>query len=159
MGREGERVRHVERWLLGAGASGLAWLLARLGGWDAAMQAMFLLMGLDLLTGTLCALLGKCVEGERFCSRRMFEGLSRKVMMLALVMLATALDDMLGTQGVSRAAVVGFYCANEGMSIVENAALLGVPFPQAVLTALEAMRNKENSSQNPTGAAGKGVKG
>ncbi len=156
---EGERVRNVERWLLGAGASGLTWLLAKLGGWDAAMQAMFLLMGLDLLTGSLCALLGKCKEGERFCSRRMFEGLSRKVMMLALVMLATALDGLMGTSGVSRAAVVGFYCANEGMSIVENAALLGVPFPQAVLGALEAMRNKDKATQNPGGEAAKGVKG
>ena len=46
---------------------------------------MFLLMGLDLLTGSLCALLGKAAQGERFCSRVMFSGLSRKVMMLALV--------------------------------------------------------------------------
>ena len=147
MGREGERVKGMGNWLAGAAASCAAWLLARLGGWDAAMQAMFLLMGLDLLTGSLCALLGKADKGERFCSRVMFSGLSRKVMMLALVMLATALDTLLSTRGVSRAAVIGFYCANEGMSLVENAALLGVPFPKSVLGALEAMRDKDSGAK------------
>ncbi|MDD4106308.1 MAG: phage holin family protein, partial [Eubacteriales bacterium] len=68
--------------------------------------------------------------------------LSRKMMMLALVVLATALDTLLTLDGVSRAAVIGFYCANEGLSIVENAALLGVPFPQALLDTLEKMQKK-----------------
>ena len=125
-------------------ASVTAWLVARLGGWDAALQMMFLMMGIDLFTGVLCALMGKskATEGGRFLSREMFQGLSRKMMMLALVVLATALDTLLTLDGVSRAAVIGFYCANEGLSIVENAALLGVPFPQALLDTLEKMKKK-----------------
>ncbi len=64
-------------------------------------------------------------------------------MVMGLVMLAAALDRLLGTQGVSRLAVIGFYAANEGLSIVENAALLGLPFPRGVLMMLEKMRDQE----------------
>ena len=69
--------------------------------------------------------------------------LRRKLMVMGLVMLAAALDRLLGTQGVSRLAVIGFYAANEGLSIVENAALLGLPFPRGVLMMLEKMRDQE----------------
>lgn len=119
-----------------------AWLLARAGGWDAPLRAMFILMALDVFTGTLCALWGKSgrTAGGGFLSRAMFEGLARKMMMVGMVMLAVELDNLAGTQGVSRAAVIGFYAVNEGMSAVENAALLGVPFPQRVLSAMEALK-------------------
>lgn len=119
-----------------------AWLLSRVGGWDAPLRAMFVLMALDVLTGMLCALWGKSGQtaGGGFLSRKMFEGLARKMMMVGMVMLAVELDSLAGTGGVSRAAVIGFYAVNEGMSAVENAALLGVPFPQRVLDALEALK-------------------
>lgn len=137
-------MKNVLRVLPPFAASVTAWLVARLGGWDAALQMMFLMMGMDLFTGVLCALMGKsqATDGGRFLSREMFHGLSRKLMMLALVMLAAALDTLLMLDGVSRAAVIGFYCANEGLSIVENAALMGVPFPQALLDMLEKMQKK-----------------
>ena len=61
-------------------------------------------------------------------------------MMLVLVMLATALDGMMGSDGVARLAVIGFYAANEGLSILENAALLGLPLPGALTEALERVR-------------------
>ena len=137
-------MKYVLRVLPPFAASVTAWLVARLGGWDAALQMMFLMMGMDLFTGVLCALMGKskATDGGRFLSREMFHGLSRKLMKLALVMLAAALDTLMGLEGVSRAAVIGFYCANEGLSIVENAALMGVPFPQTLLDMLEKMQKK-----------------
>ena len=135
----------VIKWLSGAAGVCCAWLCWALGGWDGALQMMFLLMGLDLLTGLMVSLVKRSdkTEGGGFLSSAFFLGLSRKLMMLALVMLATALDGVLGSAGVSRVAVIGFYAANEGMSIVENGAVLGVPFPKAVLGVLERMREKE----------------
>ena len=62
-------------------------------------------------------------------------------MMLALVMLATALDNMMGSDGVARLAVIGFYAANEGLSILENAALLGLPLPGVLSEALERVKD------------------
>ena len=100
-------------------------------------------VGLDLLTGILCAFHQKIdkTQGGGFLSRSFFLGLTRKLMMLALVMLATALDTMLGSDGVARLAVIGFYAANEGLSILENAALLGLPLPGALTEALERVKD------------------
>lgn len=126
-----------------------AWLCWALGGWDGALQMLFLIMALDLLTGLLCAAHGKSgkTAGGGFLSGAFFTGLTRKLMVMGLVMLAAALDRLLGTQGVSRLAVIGFYAANEGLSIVENAALLGLPFPRSVLMMLEKMRDQETKEE------------
>ena len=133
------------KWLMRAGAVALAWLCRALGGWDGALGLLFLTMGLDLLTGLLCAGHGKSgkTAGGGFLSGAFFSGLTRKLMVMGLVMLAAALDRLLGTQGVSRLAVIGFYAANEGLSIVENAALLGLPFPRSVLAVMEKLRDRE----------------
>jgi toxin secretion/phage lysis holin len=126
-----------------------------LGGWDTAIGMMFLLMGLDLLTGVMAALKQKSAHtpGGGFLSRTFFLGLTRKLTITLMIMLAAALDRTLGTQGLCRLAAIGFYTANEGLSIVENAALLGVPFPKGLLNALERLRERnDNQNPNPTDA-------
>lgn len=137
-------------WLGRALAAVLAWLARALGGWDTTLSLMFAVMGLDLLTGLLVSLAGKSdkTKGGGFLSGAFFQGLTRKLMMLLLVMLATALDGLMGTDGVCRLAVIGFYAANEGLSIVENAALLGLPFPQALLAVLERMKQQGDNPQD-----------
>ena len=134
--------------LTGTVCAGALYLL---GGWAAAIGMMFLLMGLDLLTGVMTALKQKSAHtpGGGFLSRTFFLGLTRKLTITLMIMLATALDRTLGTQGICRLAAIGFYTANEGLSIVENAALLGVPFPKGLLNALERLRER-NDSENPT---------
>jgi toxin secretion/phage lysis holin len=87
-------------------------------------------------------------QSKGLSSKTMFLGLGRKLMMLILVMMAVQLDTLLQLDSVSRLAVIGFYVANEALSIVENAALLGVPFPKQVLSSLEAMREKEGVKKN-----------
>jgi toxin secretion/phage lysis holin len=136
-------------WLGRALAAVLAWLARALGGWDTTLSLMFAVMGLDLLTGLLVSLAGKSdkTKGGGFLSGVFFQGLTRKLMMLLLVMLATALDGLMGTDGVCRLAVIGFYAANEGLSIVENAALLGLPFPQALLAVLERMKQQGEDTE------------
>lgn len=131
---------------MGVFSSLAAWMTARLGGMDKALQMMFLLMAFDIVTGTAAAALGVS-NGQRLLSRRMYEGVTRKLMMVVLVMLGHALDVMMGAEGISRAAVIGFYAANEGLSIIENAALLGVPFPKAVRAALEKLRADDEKGE------------
>jgi toxin secretion/phage lysis holin len=115
-----------------------------LGGWDTALGIMFLMMGLDYLTGILAALLGKSdkTESGGFKSSAAFKGLTRKLLMIILVAMAAALDRVTGAAGVCRACVIGFYAANEGMSIIENAGALGVPVPAILSDLLKKVRNK-----------------
>ena len=130
--------------VLGGLASAGAYLCYLLGGWDAALKIMFLFMLLDYGTGVVIALLGKSPKTEHggFLSSAAFVGLTKKLMMLIVVMMASALDRMLGIDGVCRVATIGFYVANEGLSIVENAALLGVPFPETLLEVLSQLKDK-----------------
>lgn len=120
-----------------------------LGGWDTALGIMFIFMAVDYVTGVLAAFRGRSdkTAGGGFSSREAFLGVTRKMIMLLIVMLAVALDRLMSTQGVCRIAAIGFYVANEGMSIVENAALLGVPFPKALLRVLESLREQDAKRQ------------
>ena len=117
------------------------------GGWDGALGIMFIFMAVDYVTGVLAAFRGRSnkTSGGGFSSREAFLGVTRKMVMLLIVMLAAALDRLLSTDGVYRIAAIGFYVANEGMSIVENAAILGVPFPKALLRVLESLKEKDQS--------------
>ncbi len=138
---------NIRKVILGLVSSLLMGLSQLLGGVDAPLKALFALMAADLVTGVLKSALGKG-QSKGLSSKTMFLGLCRKLIMLILVMMAVQLDSLLGLDSVSRLAVIGFYVANEALSIVENAALLGVPFPKQVLNSLEAMREKEESKTN-----------
>jgi len=128
--------------LSGAAMAALAFLLRALGGWDAALMLMLLMMGLDLVSGLILSFQRRSAKTPRggFDSGTMFLGLTRKLLMLLLVILGTALDSLLGS-GICRLAV-GFYSAGEALSVVENAALAGVPFPRGLLASLERYRER-----------------
>lgn len=133
-------------WIVRAlGAIG-AFFAGLFGGWDATLQVLLLVMVLDFATGLLVAYHGKSdkSDGGGLSSRASFLGLTKKIVVLLLIALATAVDRALGTPGVLRLAVSMFYIANEGLSILENAALLGLPLPAALKGALEAMRDKSD---------------
>jgi len=123
----------------------LAFLLQALGGWDAALGTLFSLMALDVLTGVAVSLMRRSARtrGGGFLSRSFFLGVSRKLLMVLMVILGTALDSLLRSQ-VCRLGVIGFYAANEALSVVENAALAGVPFPKGLLQALERYRARQD---------------
>ena len=143
------KMKELTRTLSGVLMGLVAWVTQLLGGWDGALGLMFLLMGLDLVTGVAVSLLMKSgrTQGGGFHSRELFLGLTRKLLMVLLVMLATALDGLLGAS-LCRLTVIGFYGANEALSIVENAALLGVPFPRGLLLALERFREARNQAES-----------
>lgn len=142
--------KNVWRALSGALMGAAAWLSQLVGGWDAALSLLFMMMGLDLVTGVAAGLMRRSAHtpGGGFLSRTLFEGLTRKMVMVILVMLGTALDGLMNSS-VCRLAVIGFYAASEALSIAENAALLGVPFPKGLLRALERFREARDNTDLP----------
>ena len=114
------------------------------------MWVLIGVMTLDFATGLITGAMGVSnkTDGGRLSSRAAFEGLMRKVMVLRVVLLAVLLDLAVQTgAGVSFSAVTGATClwfiASEGVSILENAALMGLPIPDVLIRALETMRGNE----------------
>lgn len=124
--------------MLGGGAAAL------FGGWDAAMVTLLLFMAVDYLTGLIVAGVfhrsGKTAGGA-LESRAGFKGLCRKGMELLVVLVACRLDLVLGSSFIRDAVVIAF-AANEVISIVENAGLMGVPMPQALVQAVEVLQQR-----------------
>lgn len=135
-------MKHIFTVICSAGMAALAFLLEIMGGWDAGLGLLFLLMALDIVTGLVISALrrsGKTVSGS-FKSGQFFLGVTRKLLIIILVILGAALDGLLNSN-VARLSVIGFYSANEAFSIIENAALAGVPFPGKLLDILELYRS------------------
>jgi len=105
-------------------------------------------MGLDYLSGLIVACRGRSPKSETGGVSSMigFDGLARKTFILLIVLLAALLDQALGTgANLFRTASTCYYIANEGISIMENAALMGVPFPEKIKNALEAFRENHGA--------------
>ncbi|MBE6861549.1 MAG: phage holin family protein [Ruminococcus sp.] len=106
---------------------------------DGLLYALIAFMVLDYLTGIASAWL-RC----ELSSGVGFVGIAKKVYIMALVAVGHILDvHILGGGAVCRSAVIGFYAANEGISILENAAAIGLPLPKRLTKALEQLKNKE----------------
>ncbi len=114
------------------------------GGWDAAMATLVIFMAVDYITGLIVAGVfhrsGKSESGA-LESRAGFKGLCRKGGVLLLVLVATRLDLILGVDFVRDAVCIGF-TANELISIVENAGLMGIPIPKVLTRAIDALQSK-----------------
>lgn len=130
---------------LGALAAAGSLLANALGGWDAALQTLLWLMAADYLTGMVVAGVfrrsGKSESGA-LDSRAGFKGLCRKGAMLLLVLIAVRLDALAGGGQYARTAVVLFFAGNEGLSILENLGLMGVPYPAFLRQALAVLLEK-----------------
>ena len=103
-----------------------------LGGWDALMKVLLALMVVDYISGVVVAAMGKSHKTEYggLSSKVGFIGLAKKGLMLMVVLVATLLDSALNLGApMCRDAACWFYVANEGLSIIENMNLIGVPFP------------------------------
>jgi toxin secretion/phage lysis holin len=116
-------------------------LCSCLGGWDAALKVLVILMVIDYVTGFLGAIKNKQVNSEI-----MFWGGIRKGLILAVVVVAVLLDGMAGNQEpIFRTLAIYFYVAREGISVTENLGLLGVPLPPSINRVLAQLQNKDNS--------------
>lgn len=118
-------------------------VLGLFGEWSAALTILLVVMALDYFSGVVVAILGRSpkTEGGGLSSKAGFVGLARKGFMLMIVLLATLLDRAVGnTAMVFQTAMTFYYIANEGISLLENANLMGVPFPAFLRQRLEEMR-------------------
>ena len=114
------------------------WLGYFLGGCDGLIYTLLAFVVLDYVTGIMCAIVDK-----RLSSQIGFKGLFKKVLIFALVGVGHLLDvQILGAAGVLRTAVIFFYLSNEGVSLIENAAHLGLPIPEKLKAVLEQLHDR-----------------
>lgn len=129
-----------------------AWLGAFLGGTDSLLYAIVAFTVIDYLTGMLAA-----INAHKLSSSVGFRGIARKILIFTLIGLAHLLDvHVLGTPGVLRTATIFFYLSNEGISVLENAGLLGLPIPNGLRQALDVIkqRGETQPEEKTTGVAG-----
>ncbi|HKL74278.1 MAG TPA: phage holin family protein, partial [Clostridia bacterium] len=110
-----------------------------LGGWDMALQTLLLFMVTDYLTGLIVAGVFKKspkTETGALESKAGWKGLCRKGMTLLYVLVAAQLEKMTGTDIIRNAVIIGFI-ANEGLSILENGGLMGLPIPKKLKDAID----------------------
>lgn len=111
------------------------------GQFDGLLYALIAFMTLDYITGLIVAYLRK-----ELSSKTGFTGIAKKVFIMALVAVGHILDvNVLGGGAVCRSAVIGFYLANEGISILENAGNIGLPLPKKLADVLKQLKEKEDS--------------
>ena len=110
-----------------------------LGGFDGFLYTLVAFVVIDYLTGVMCA-----INDKTLSSAVGFRGICRKVLIFAMVGLANILDIyILGEGSVLRTAVIFFYLSNEGVSMLENAAHLGMPVPDKLKDVLEQLHERE----------------
>ena len=113
----------------------LGWFL---GGMDGFLYALIAFAVIDYITGVLCAISDKTLSSEVG-----FKGICRKVLIFTLVGIGNIVDVyVLGETGVLRTAVIFFYLSNEGVSLLENAAHLGLPIPEKLKEVLEQLHDR-----------------
>lgn len=114
------------------------------GGWDASMITLLIFMGIDYITGLIVAAAKKSPKSENggLSSAIGLKGLCKKCVVLLLVLVSARLDITLSTTYIRDAVCIGFM-ANELISIIENAGLIGVPLPEALKNAVELLQKKE----------------
>ena len=116
-----------------------------LGEWNMLLTILAWFMVIDYMTGLLVAWRGKSPKSEtgHVSSKASFDGLVRKFFIMLVVLVATLLDAAIGAdQAIFQTAAATYYIANEGISILENTSLMGVPYPEFIRKALEAMKKK-----------------
>ena len=113
----------------------LGWFL---GGCDGLLYALLVFVTLDYITGIMCA-----IADHKLSSEVGFKGICRKVLIFALVGIGHVIDaQIIGTGSILRTAVIFFYLSNEGVSLVENAAHLGLPVPEKLKVVLEQLHDR-----------------
>ena len=122
------------------------------GGWSDALITLIVFMALDYVTGLIVAGIfkkSKKSENGALESRAGFKGLCRKGVALMIVLVAVRLDIVMHTTYIKDAVIIAFV-ANESISIIENAGLMGIPVPGIIARAIDVLRNeseKANSNQ------------
>ena len=119
------------------------WLGYFVGGMDGMLIALIVLMSLDYISGVMCAIVDR-----KLSSAIGFKGICKKVLILMLVGVANILDvNVVGTGSALRGAVICFYLSNEGLSLLENAAHIGLPVPDKLREALAQLHGRNDQDK------------
>ena len=119
------------------------------GGWTPTLNIVLILMGIDLAAGFLVAAVFKKSpksESGAASSSAMLKGICKKIMMIFLLAVAHQLDLALGVDYIMLAATYGFI-ANEALSIVENAGLMGMVKSDVIINAIEVLKGKSQKTE------------
>lgn len=120
------------------------WLGWFLGGCDGLLYALIAFVVIDYITGVMCA-----INDHSLSSEVGFRGICRKVLIFLLVGIANILDvNVIGAGSVLRTAVIFFYISNEGVSLMENAARLGLPVPEKIKVVLEQIHDRAEDKED-----------
>ena len=114
------------------------------GGWDASMTTLLFFMAIDYITGLIVAgVFHKSTKSESGSleSRAGWKGLCRKGTTLLVVLVAYRLDIAMGTTVIRDGVVIAFI-ANEAISIIENAGLMGLPIPKIIMNSVEVLKKR-----------------
>ena len=145
----------IKIWITSAVGAVGAGISTAFGGWTSAMTTLLIFMAIDYITGLMVAGVfkrSKKTKNGALESRAGFKGLCRKGVMLLVVLVACRLDIELHTTYIRehttyiRDAVCIAFIANETISIIENAGLMGVPIPKAITKAIELLKSKEENT-------------
>lgn len=120
------------------------WLGWFLGGCDGLLYALIAFVAIDYITGVMCA-----INDHSLSSEVGFRGICRKVLIFLLVGIANILDvNVIGAGSVLRTAAIFFYISNEGVSLMENAAHLGLPVPEKIKVVLEQLHDRAEDKED-----------
>lgn len=116
------------------------------GGWDAALTTLLLFMVIDFISGLVVAgVFHNSTKSETGTLQSFagWKGLCRKCMTLLFVLIAYRLDLAIGVTYIRDTVIIGFI-ANELISIIENAGLMGLPLPEVITQAIDILKKKDN---------------
>lgn len=131
-------VVNTTKYIIAAVGGFFGWFL---GGFDGFLYALFVFVIIDYITGIMVAILEKKLSSEIG-----FRGIFKKVLIFCLVAVGQIIDSqIIKTGSVLRTAVIFFYLSNEGISILENVALIGLPVPQKLKDVLEQLKKDEEN--------------
>lgn len=131
-------VNLIKSWMLYLGSGCISLVIYLIGGYDILIKTLLVMMVIDYITG-----ITKGYKNKNINSNIAYKGLRKKVMVLFIVVAATQMDIILQGVGI-RTLVLMFYVATEFLSILENAAILGIPIPEKLKVALEQCRDKQD---------------
>ncbi len=119
----------------------ITWIGWLVGGYDTMMITLLIIMGMDYISGVMCGIYKKELSSEVG-----FKGIFKKVMIIILVGITNLLGQATGIEGL-RYVTISFYLANEGISVVENASILGLPIPQKIKDVLDQLKSSSNEEK------------
>lgn len=127
-----------------------AFISTLFGGWNAALTTLIVFMAIDYITGLVVAgVFHRSSKSENGAleSKAGLKGLCKKGMVLLVVLVAARLDIVVGTNFIRDAAVIAFV-ANETLSIIENAGLMGVPIPAVITHAIDILQKRSDKGDD-----------